>query len=130
MNRFFSGAIAAALTLTGAQAYAASTVFFDRAAFLAAAGPVTVDLQAPDFTAFGLTNGPNANAIAGDFSAAMPGCELAFSGDESFDLLFNTSSFPDPIFSFGLDFIEPTLNASQQGDRNGCNVAVYVDSTF
>ncbi len=130
MKTLISTIVAGAAMFFATGASALVMTFTDRAAFTAAAGPVIVDSEAPNVSNFGLTAGPNASVAIGNFSSAMPGNELAFSGDENFDLLFNTSFFTDPIFSFGLDFIEPTLNSSQQINGNGCNVAVCVDSTF
>lgn len=130
MKTMISTVVACATMCFATGASALVMTFTDRAAFLAAAGPVTVDSEAPDFGAFGLTNGPGASAVVGNFSNAMPGNELAFSGEENFNLAFNPAVFTDPIFSFGLDFIEPTGSNPPFSAANGCNVAVCIDSTF
>lgn len=118
------------MALAATPAAAISSVFFDRTAFSAVAGPLTVDAGAPSLSDFGITAGPSASIAIGDFSNTMPGQELAFSGDENFNVAFNNVAFPDPIFSFGLDFIEPTGPNPPNSAANGCNVAVCVDSTF
>jgi hypothetical protein len=120
----------ASLAATATTSVAASQVFLDRAAFLGVAGPVTVDPEAPSFGDFGITNGPSASAVVGNFSNAMPGNELALSGDENFNIAFSPTAFPDPVFSFGFDFIEPTGPNPPFAAANGCNVSICVDSTF
>lgn len=130
MEKILLGAVTIITTTAlSTHAFAASQIFLDRATFLSSVGPVTVDADAPDFTAFGITNGPSATALTENFSNTMPGHELTFSGDENFNILFNALALPDPIFNFGLDFIEPSLKLFQAIAANGCNVPVCVDLT-
>jgi hypothetical protein len=64
MEKILLGAVTIITTTAlSTHAFAASQIFLDRATFLSSVGPVTVDADATDFTAFGITNGPSATAI-------------------------------------------------------------------
>jgi hypothetical protein len=121
--------LAATATLAS-SAFAASVVYTDRSAFEIAAAPVTVDAGAPSISDFGITNVSGSTIVIGNYSNTMPGDELAVSGVENFDITFNTTTFVNPIFSFGFDFIEPTGPQPQFNSTTGCNTTSCVDSTF
>lgn len=126
--------IASLICLVSAVGPAQATlmVFSGEAAFFAATSaspattipttPLTVFPPDTGFTngslSFSLVPGESSRFIIDNFSARLPGNELALSGKETFNIDINTGA----VFAFGFDFVEPEFDPFVN--------ATPVDSTF
>jgi hypothetical protein len=119
------------------QTPAGTVVYFDKAAYLNATGPLTV----VSLPAIGPVTSPKSigpltfsatlpsklvfGCTSGDGSSLLPGNELGLSDLETFQVAF------PPTREFGFDFVEPTgagINGSCTG--TGCNWPTCTDTTF
>ena len=135
---FFAGLVA----LSATCADAAMITFSNQGAFLGATGASSATGPLPDAGAVapGFTVGSASfttlsgqlfmgtgglfPGVVTDWSASLPGNDIAISGVESFRV-----DLVAPVYSFGFDFFEPNVNSTTFPVTDDCFAACF-DSTF
>ena len=116
MIRTLVASAIAALSIAPIAAAATSIAFTDKATFVAATGATdsipsltTLFASGSSITidGFSISNPFGEQVFAGVWSALLPGNDIAVNGNENFNI-----TFPGSVYSFGLDFHEPSGSPS------------------